>query len=298
MIDDVIIRELVGWGLDESPYHPEFLAGSQPVMRAAAIAGQRPDYTQCDPILHPQPIDASRALSEVIHRADLHIEMQSLQWAIGIVDLRCLIAFQRRLLFDDSHSRPIIPLANDWDGLTALTFGPPITPTCNVSLTNHNRAILRSSNPNLQLRFSASSPVPALRLHAGSPFFEVAEYQNRWFLRDGYHRAYFLLQANVTQVPAVVIHARTLAELGPTHPWFFSNDTLFGPQPPLVTDFIEPDLVTEYRRPRLYKTFQITIEESLEPIFPEDLTSREFQLQVETRPTQPRRPTLVPSSST
>lgn len=294
MSDDVIIRELVGWGLDKSSYRPRFLATSPAVTRAAVIAGQRPDYTQSDPILHPQPTDASSALSEIIHRPDLYIEMHGLQWTVGIVDLRCLIAFQRRLLFDGTYPRPTIPLANDWPGLTALTFGPPITPSCNVSLPSHNCAILRSSNPNLQLRFSASSPVPALQLHAGSPFFEVTEYQNRWFLRDGYHRAYFLLQANITHVPAVVIRARTLAELGSAHPWFFSNDILFGPQPPRVTDFIEPGLIAEYKRPRLYKTFQVTIEESLEPIVPEDLTRREFQLPTETRP---NRSALVPSSN-
>jgi hypothetical protein len=267
MTEDVAVRELVGWDLDESPYRPKLAAISQTVIRAAAIAGQRPHYMQHDPILHPPPIDAAMALSEVIHRPDLHAEMHGLQWTIGIVDLRCLVAFQRRLLLDDTHPQPTIPLANDWPALTALTFGPPATPTCNVLLTNNNHATLQSPNPNLQLRFTASSTAPTLQLHTGSPFFEVAEYQNRWFLRDGYHRAYYLLQANITHVPAVVIHATTLTELGPIHPWFFPNDVLFGPQPPRVTDFLEPDLTVEYKRPRLYKTLRVTIEESLEPIF-------------------------------
>jgi hypothetical protein len=264
---DVTVRELVGWGFDESPYRPKLAAISQTVTRAAAIAGQRPHYTQYDPILHPHPTDAATALSEVIHRTDLHAEMTGLQWTTGVVDLRRLLAFQRRLLLDDTHAQPTIPLSNDWPALTVLTFGPPATPTCNLLLTNDNHATLQSPNPNLQLRFTASSTAPTLQFHAGSPFFEVAEYQSRWFLRDGYHRAYYLLQAKITHVPAVIIRATTLTDLGPIHPWFFSSDVLFGPHPPRLIDFLEPDLTVEYKRPRLYKTLRVTIEESLEPIF-------------------------------
>jgi hypothetical protein len=295
--DEVIVRELVGWGIDKSPYRPRLASISQAARRAAAIVGQRPNYTQSDPILRPQPIDAATASLEVIQRPDLHVEMLDLKWTIGIVDLRCLIAFQRRLIFDDIRPQPTIPLANDWPSLMALTFGPPVAPAYNVSLANKNRLIFSSSNPNLQIRFSASSAEPALQLHAGSPFLEVAEYQNRWFLRDGYHRAYNLLRSDVNHVPAVVIYASSLTELGPTHPWFFSNDVLFGPRPPRVTDFIEADLIVEYSRPRLYKTFQVTIDESFETIYPEGLTPREFQPKKKARSSPPRRPTSVPSSN-
>lgn len=296
MSDDVIIRELVGWGLDESSYRPRFLATSPAVLRATAIAGERTGYMQRDPILDAQPVGGFRALSEVLDRADLCLSMHGLRWTVAVVDLRCLVAFQRRLQFDDSLPRPSIPLAGDWAGLTALTFGPPRVPNCELSLASPHRAIVGSSDPNLQIRFSASSPVPALELDAGSPFLEVAEYQNRWFLRDGYHRAYFLLQANITQVPAVVIHARTPAELGNTHPWFFSNDILFGPQPPRVTDFIEPDLVAEYRRPRLYRTFQVTIEESFAPIVPQGRRPQGLQ-HTRMRSNRLGRPTPLPGSN-
>jgi hypothetical protein len=43
----------------------------------------------------------------------------------------------------------------------------------------------------------------------GASYIQVARYQGRSFLRDGYHRAVGLLRAGVSQVPAVVIDAPT-----------------------------------------------------------------------------------------
>jgi hypothetical protein len=124
--------------------------------------------------------------------------------------------------------------------------------------------LLRSGNPNLQLRISddASSPIA---VHAGSPFFEVAQYRERWFLRDGYHRAYSLLQAGVFRVPAVIVQARTLEELGAMRPWFFPEEVLFSPTPPRVTDFLDDELVLEYDRIPLIKTLRVAVEEAFVP---------------------------------
>jgi hypothetical protein len=94
----------------------------------------------------------------------------------------------------------------------------------------------------------------------------VAEFRRRWFLRDGYHRAYRLLRAGVHHVPVVVIRARTMDELGATQSWFFDEEQLFSPCPPRVMDFLSDDLVLRYQRQRFRKTIRIIIEESLQPI--------------------------------
>jgi hypothetical protein len=94
----------------------------------------------------------------------------------------------------------------------------------------------------------------------------VAQYHDRWFLRDGYHRAYDLLQANIFRVPAVIVYATTLEELGATRPWFFNEETLFSATPPRVIDFLNDALTLEYNRPLLIKTVSVTIEESLAPL--------------------------------
>ena len=128
---------------------------------------------------------------------------------------------------------------------------------------------LSSGNPDLHVRVRTTSaddsPSPFL-LFGGSPYFEVAEFRGRWFLRDGYHRAYRMLQAGVHRVPAVVIYARTIEEVGATEPWFFNEAQLFSDHPPRVIDFLDESMVLRYERPALRKVIRIRVEESLEPI--------------------------------
>jgi hypothetical protein len=127
---------------------------------------------------------------------------------------------------------------------------------------------LHSSNPDLRLRFhpkSSRGELLPLSLYGGSPFFEVAEFRGRWFLRDGYHRAYHLLQAGVDRMPVVVIYARSIEELGATAPWFFNEEQLFSDRPPHVTDFLDDNMILHYERTALRKVIRIHIEESLEP---------------------------------
>ncbi len=88
--------------------------------------------------------------------------------------------------------------------------------------------------------------------------------RGRWFLRDGYHRAYRLLQDGVYCVPAVVISARTLDELGATEPWFFNEEQLFSCRPPRVLDFLDESMVLRYERAALRKVIRIRVEESFE----------------------------------
>jgi hypothetical protein len=126
---------------------------------------------------------------------------------------------------------------------------------------------LRSENPNLHVRHTGN-PASPISIEAGGPFFEVACFQNRWFLRDGYHRAYSLLRAGIFAVPAVIVEAKNIVELGAAQPWFFSEEVLFSKAPPRVLDFLDDDLVFGYDRPSLIKTIRITVEETLTPAAP------------------------------
>jgi hypothetical protein len=195
-------------------------------------------------------------------------EMQGLEWSVGVVDLRCLLAFQRRLIFDMHFPQPEVPAAEDWPSLIALAFGPPIPIAYTTVVSSASEIQYQSENPNFQFRLYKENTDTPIQVYGGSPFFEVAEYCGRWFLRDGYHRAFHLLRANIVHFPAVIIRAKTLAELGPVHPWFFSEKTLFGPHPPRLQDFLDEELTIEYSRPRLLKTLRVTIEESIEPAQP------------------------------
>ena len=259
----VRIRELSGWGFDTNEYRPEVLEETE--RRQAEIIARRSIFQQEDAVLTYETETLRDMFGPHAERPDLLAEMSGLSWSFGVVDLRSLLAFQRRLAFPPGISQPSVPAAGDWPSLFHLSFG---TSRAIEYEAVHDRStqevILRSGNPNLHLRVTKDLQHP-VTVHAGGPFFEVASFRHRWFLRDGYHRAYALLRAGVFTVPAVIVKAATLEELGSNQPWFFPEQVLFSDAPPQVIDFLNEDLVLEYRRPALIKTLRIKMEETLSP---------------------------------
>lgn len=273
----VDVHELIAWELDEYPYRNAAMSlkreeFAKQVERAQQKLSERECHANRPAVLAAEDESIDHLLAEWKQCSDLQAEYEGLDWTLGIVDLRRLLAFQRRLVFSTTQRASHIPGQNDWPRLLSLTMG--LQRSTEHHFAGNGRATgnldirLHSTNPDLQLRLSQnegrSSHLP-LSLHGGSPYFEVAELRWRWFLRDGYHRAYRLLQAGVHRIPAVLIHARTIVELGATEPWFFCEDQLFSDRPPRVMDFIDEDLVLQYERTALRKVIRIRIEESLEP---------------------------------
>jgi hypothetical protein len=261
--DCVPVRELAGWGFDDYEYRPHNIDPTR-VAEASGLIAHRSPWEQTNAILKQETAALHDALMAHAHRPDLLAEMAGLSWSLGVVDLHRLIAFQRRLVFASQLARIAMPVAQDSAALLALSFGTPQPAVCDVIHQSSTYIVVQSSNPNLHLRTTASAAAP-ITLHAGSPFFEVASYRGRWFLRDGYHRACELLRAGVYAVPAVIVCAETLQQLGADHPWFFPEEILFSQTPPRVEDFLVDALNLDYDRPRLIKTIRITMEETLAP---------------------------------
>ena len=253
----VRIRELAGWDFDENEYRPDSFDRSQH-FRARGLLAARSPFQPASALIDTAALRDN--LARQMSRRDLQAEMAGLDWSLGVIDLRLLLAFQRRLVLNPNAPHFSVPSADNWAALMDISFAPPKEVACDL-VRYESAVLLRSGNPNLQLRISddASSPIT---VHAGSPFFEVAQYRERWFLRDGYHRAYSLLRAGVFWLPAVIVQARTLEELGAARPWFFPEEVLFSSTPPRVTDFLDDELVLEYDRTPLIKTLRVTVEET------------------------------------
>ena len=259
----VEVRELIGWDLDPSEYRPRAIDSSK-LSRAHKIISQR-TFAATNALLEAETLELNDALSVHAVRSDLHEEMAGLEWSLGIVDLRSLLAFQRRISFNPNLPAIPLPAQQDWTALVALSCGPAKPVSYAIGrCADSNAIILRSDDPNLHLRVTNDQAMP-FTVHAGSPFFEVALYRDRWFLRDGYHRAYALLKAGIFKLPAVIVQARTRAELGAVQPWFFSEETLFSFSPPHVIDFLNDALTLDYDRPSLVKTVRIMMEETFAP---------------------------------
>lgn len=274
----VEVHELVAWGLDDYPYRDLAAARDQSAF-ATALRTAHQQIAVREPyvdgrVLHTDHKQHLHHLLDLAsQREDLHEEYREHAWSIDVVDLRCLLAFQRRLVFRPSRHLQPVPPQQDWPGLIALTLGMKRDIDYRLEQTASTpdamEITLHSSNPDLQLRLNRKiGCVDSLRftLHGGCPFLEVAELHGRWFLRDGYHRAYRLLQAGVACVPAVLLRVKTLEELGATQPWFFSEEQLFSNRPPRVQDFLDEQITFRYQRKALGKVIRIRIEETLEEL--------------------------------
>jgi hypothetical protein len=272
----VDVHELIAWELDEYSYRDSAIrlrreGFVKQMKRAQEKLAERERYAGCSALLVEETKAIHHLLAECMQRCDLQAEYEEFEWTLGIVDLHLLLAFQRRLVFDPSRPISPTPRRDDWPQLISFAIGSQRDTKHNV-VRNSSAAgcldiSLHSTNPDLQMRLSRNTGKGCdslLSLYGGSPFLEAAEFCGRWFLRDGYHRAYRLLQAGVHRVPAVVIYTRTIGELGATEPWFFREEQLFSERPPRVTDFLEEDLVLRYERTAFRKVIRIRIEEFLQ----------------------------------
>lgn len=213
------IRELTAWGFD----HPVDRGSLSPEQLQSAACHAQRTQEQREPYRAVSPISAelSDSIANLLATRKKAVadsgEFDGLAWKLAIVDLRKLIAFQRRVGFA-GKDHPQLEHGATWQQLLDL----------------------------------------ALPIHAPSrsPYIEVASYGDRWFLRDGYHRSFRLLKQGISLVPAVVVYAETLAEMGAVGSQFFAEEVLFSRRPPMVTDFLFHEMVIRYLRPHRDKVVQ------------------------------------------
>ncbi|WP_446742947.1 hypothetical protein [Silvibacterium acidisoli] len=269
---DVNIRELAAWGFDDVARDAPNL--DEHSRRARQCVARRAAFVEDSAILSELTHSLRPRALPLLQRHDLLHEYRGLQWDIGVVDLRKLLAFQRRIIIEYGGTTAEPIKQDDWDGLLQLAFDRTRNIEVDVRQTKTaedvQQIVLRSWNPDLRLCVDAGAANP-LRLHGGSPFFEVAHYRGRWFLRDGYHRAYNLIRSGVYAMLAVVIEARSIAEVGVGKPWFFDEHTLFSERPPMVTDFHNDEVALSYSRRRMMKHITVRIEEDFHPASAESL---------------------------
>jgi hypothetical protein len=261
------IHELAAWGFDRETDRPSL---SREVIQAAARKAQRKPHQAESPISVVHPRNLARRLACRSQSVAASGEFDGLVWEPAIVDLRGLIAFQRRIGFSGSESLAIGQPAT-WEQLLDLAL--PLTrdqASNRVSIAEDGKALtLRTLSPNLTIRFARVSEgglaSVGLVANLGSPYIEVASYQGRWFLRDGYHRAFLLLKHGIFHVPAVVVHAESFAQVGAIGKQFFAKELLFSRRPPMVTDFLDDEIAVCYLRPRRERVIRVSIQELLNP---------------------------------
>jgi hypothetical protein len=81
---------------------------------------------------------------------------------------------------------------------------------------------------------------------------QVAKYNGRLFLRDGYHRAIGFLSRGIAKVPAFVKEIGTFEELG-VKAGMLLLDAFMGDRPPKLADFLDPEVSAQVRLPAVQK---------------------------------------------
>lgn len=266
----VLVRELIAWDLDADGNRPipADTLESQ-AWQAQKVVWRRAPHLPSSSILPEETASQASLLESRIPLIRESGEFDGLRWRLAIVDLRKLLAFQRRLCFDLPLPASSLKISSTWEDLLEFALpGKSANESPSVVNLSETEIEVRSGNPNFRLIFAAPQKQElngfSIKSSYGSPYMEVAQYRDRWFLRDGYHRAYTLLKAGIFAVPAVVIHAETLEELGAVQPWFFSEETLFSDYPPRLEDYWNDKLVIEYERPAREKVIRISLRESYE----------------------------------
>ncbi len=66
-------------------------------------------------------------------------------------------------------------------------------------------------------------------------------------------------------VPCVVVHAKSLAQVGAVGSRFFSQKVLFSEHPPMVIDFLDEEIAVRYSRGSAKQVLLLNIQQLQEP---------------------------------
>lgn len=245
-------RALLGWMHPDTAHlisgrtdDPVLLEQDRTRIEAARkIVALRPVGIEQQGLIAPAPPELDAHLSAL--RLTSAAAYFSEGWEVAVVDLARICAFQPFVRTEDALERTSAVT----DLITAAKITLPLPQgNENIPVTydqNQKTLTVVSQNPNLRVAGVFCAPVNG-QLVLGFPvwifpsFLQVAQYQGRYYLRDGYHRAYGLLHKGVRRVPAFVRQATTFEQLG-IQPGMLPHDAVFGERPPLLQDFLDDEV--------------------------------------------------------
>jgi hypothetical protein len=199
------------------------------------------------------------------------------KWSLKVVDLRNVIAYQKAIKIDGLEDR-VKPVVDDRSLLAefCLPGEQPVPPQSLIGDIDGNGYTISSLNPNLRIAGNqvqqaqvapqeGMQPISMLAVtflvSMGTSYLQVASYNGREFLRDGYHRAAALIREGVFEVPCVYIEAGSFEEIGANPSTMFSYEILFGDRPPLLTDFWDDLVAADTEQPSVRRAIRFRGEE-------------------------------------
>jgi len=181
-------------------------------------------------------------------------------WTVGLVNLEKICAFQPIVSIDRAAER--VRAASEGSVARIAEVTLPLRSTTTLPLTYNELQrtwSLISSDPNLKVLGPCTMPIPeaggtpviGFAVSVPTSFMQVVELSGRYFLRDGYHRAYGLLAAGIRQVPAFVRSIESVEQLAPAG--MLPQAAYLGPHPPLLVDYFDDQASTTVLIPAVNK---------------------------------------------
>jgi len=233
------------------------------------------------PVLEELPPELMDRANAFRARPDVISAFQPYDWTIGVADLEHVLSFQKTITEEHALDRVAGVEADDMAGLFSVCLPDAAGPAnidCAVDADGKGLTFF-SSNPNLRFGghavqqaqipgAAAGQPPQTLSIAGfiishGVPFVQIAEFNGRWFLRDGYHRCYDLLRRGIRHIPCVFIRARSFDELGANPPVFLRQEVLLGERPPFVTDFLDDRVSASTQHRDIRKVIRVSAQEFL-----------------------------------
>ncbi len=184
---------------------------------------------------------------------------------VVVVSLAELRAFQFTVDRPYAGSFRVHPHATVED-LAAMTLpSQPVGFPLQISTDNMGLTV-SAPGPNLRVQGMSleGSPDGRTRLTVdltfGSPLMQVAEFQGRFLLKNGYHRAVGLLSQEITHVPVLLVHCSDYSQTGATGQGFFTPQIVQGPKPPLLKHFLSKFAI-EFNATELHKAIRLRPDE-------------------------------------
>lgn len=193
-------------------------------------------------------------------------------WSFKRVPIDALVAFQPQVTTTAYEEIPT------WDdGPLAVLEYCFQTETSTLQMTtvdkaqdgNYIRAALTSRSPNFQIAgLGVESGGAGTDIHVPVKpkpnFVQVARFQDRYILKNGYHRTFQLMRAGEEHVPAVVREVDTYEDTGAAKQGFFPPQIVMADRPPVMPDYTSGAAVT-METPGTNTVIEVTVTKKLIP---------------------------------
>ena len=179
----------------------------------------------------------------------------------GMVEIKKCRAFQPNINLDYTQTlKAKVPEIGDEQGL--LKFCLPTrdemlrTPAVANFNPTTNTFTLVTENLDTRILGQVQGEDPATGRHffgfaygGGLPQMSVVEYKGIYMIKNGYHRAYALMEKGHELMPCLVLKTDNYQTTGAVGPGFFNFDLMLSDKSPVLGDFLTKAAVTYPRRP-------------------------------------------------